>query len=49
MQTAITRLLMIFVKMAYEAYVSQAIEYDAKNFAEQYGDLAGITPEYEGS
>lgn len=33
----------------YEAYVSQAIEYDAKNFAEQYGDIAGITPEYEGS
>lgn len=33
----------------YEEYVTQPIEYDAKNFAEQYGDIAGYTPKYGGS
>lgn len=36
-------------KDGYEAYVSQAIEYDAKSFAGQSGDLNGYTPEYAGS
>ena len=33
----------------YDEYVSQAIEWDAKNFAGQYGDIAGYTPDYTGS
>lgn len=33
----------------YDAYVTQAIEWDAKNFAKQYADTSGYTPVYEGS
>lgn len=33
----------------YQRYVSQPIEYDAKNFAKQYSDLFGANPEYRGS
>jgi hypothetical protein len=33
----------------YDEYVSQPIEWDAKNFAGQYGDIAGHTPDYAGS
>ncbi|WP_298069902.1 hypothetical protein [uncultured Mailhella sp.] len=33
----------------YSRYVSQPIEYDAKNFAKQYNDLARAKPEYKGS
>ncbi|MCC8150608.1 MAG: hypothetical protein LIO96_03910 [Lachnospiraceae bacterium] len=33
----------------YEAYVTQAIEYDAKSFAGQDQDIAGYTPTYGGS
>ena len=36
-------------KDGYEAYVSQPIEYDAKNFAKQYSDLENADPVYEGS
>lgn len=36
-------------KDGYDAYVTQAIEYDAKSFAEQYQDIIGYTPKYEGS
>lgn len=34
---------------SYEEYVSQPIEYDAKNFAKQYSDLDNADPEYRGS
>ena len=33
----------------YPEYVSQPIEYDAKNFAKQSSDLSGANPEYKGS
>lgn len=33
----------------FEEYVSQPIEYDAKNFAKQYSDVNNISPEYSGS
>ncbi|MBR0208939.1 MAG: hypothetical protein IJQ43_08580 [Oscillospiraceae bacterium] len=33
----------------YAEYVSQPIEWDAKNFARQYSDLTQANPEYEGS
>ena len=33
----------------YDSYVQQPIEWDAKNFAKQKGDVKGRTPEYAGS
>ena len=36
-------------KTTYSQYVSQPVEYDAKNFAKQYTDLASAKPEYKGS
>lgn len=33
----------------YAKYVQQPIEWDAKNFAKQYSDVEGYTPEYAGS
>lgn len=33
----------------FEEYLSQPVEWDAKNFAKQYTDIMGINPEYEGS
>lgn len=36
-------------KTTYSQYVSQPVEYDAKNFAKQYTDLSGAKPEYKGS
>ena len=33
----------------YPEYVSQPIEWDAKNFAKQYNDLTNANPEYRGS
>ena len=33
----------------YEEYVSQPIEWDAKNFAKQYSDITNAKPEYVGS
>ena len=33
----------------FEEYLAQPIEWDAKNFAKQCSELAGIIPEYEGS
>ncbi len=33
----------------YEEYVSQPVEWDAKNFAKQYSDLTNANPEYVGS
>lgn len=33
----------------YSRYVSQPVEYDAKNFAKQYSDLNRAKPEYKGS
>ena len=33
----------------YIQYVSQPVEYDAKNFAKQYSDLSGAKPGYKGS
>ena len=36
-------------KDGYSAYVTQPIEWDAKNFAGQSGDIAGETPVYPGS
>ena len=33
----------------FEEYLSQPIEWDAKNFAKQYTDIMGINPEYDGS
>jgi len=36
-------------KDGYEAYVTQPIEWDAKNFAKQKNDVKGYTPEYAGS
>ncbi len=33
----------------YGQYVSQPVEWDAKNFAKQYTDLSQATPEYRGS
>ena len=36
-------------KTTYSQYVTQPVEYDAKNFAKQYTDLSGAKPEYKGS
>lgn len=36
-------------RYTYEEYVTQPIEWDAKNFAKQYGDVEGHTPDYAGS
>nr|WP_325214186.1 hypothetical protein [uncultured Oscillibacter sp.] len=36
-------------KTTYEEYVSQPVEYDAKNFAKQYTDLSQAKPQYTGS
>ncbi len=36
-------------KDGYDAYVGQPVEWDAKNFAKQYSDVEGKTPEYAGS
>lgn len=36
-------------RYTYEEYVTQPIEWDAKNFAKQYGDVEGYTPDYAGS
>lgn len=36
-------------KTTYSEYVSQPVEYDAKNFAKQYTDLSGAKPSYTGS
>ena len=33
----------------YSEYVSQPVEYDAKNFAKQFTDLSGAKPTYTGS
>ncbi len=33
----------------YSAYVSQPVEWDAKNFAKQFSDLSNANPEYRGS
>ncbi len=33
----------------FEEYLSQPVEWDAKNFAKQYTDIMGTNPEYEGS
>lgn len=33
----------------FEEYLSQPVEWDAKNFAMQFADIMGINPEYEGS
>lgn len=33
----------------FEEYLSQPVEWDAKNFAKQFADIMGINPEYEGS
>lgn len=37
------------VEGSYEEYVSQPIEYDAKNFAKQYTDIQNAKPKYKGS
>lgn len=36
-------------KTSYSEYVSQPVEYDAKNFAKQFTDLSGAKPTYTGS
>ena len=36
-------------KYGYDSYVTQPVEYDAKNFAKQYGDLSQKEPDYAGS
>lgn len=36
-------------KTTYSEYVSQPVEYDAKNFAKQYTDLSNAKPTYTGS
>ena len=33
----------------FEEYLSQPVEWDAKNFAKQFTDIMGVNPEYEGS
>ena len=34
---------------SFEEYLSQPVEWDAKNFAKQHADIMGINPEYGGS
>jgi hypothetical protein len=34
---------------SYTEYVSQPVEWDAKNMAKQYSDVSGADPEYRGS